>query len=323
MTAHMDRDENTTGTDAAKATLTIETFPHSNETTVTFFDEDGYEYSLVLTNPRDEADARTRAHCAARAKILDDEWRPHGTLLISGLDVRDMTRARTRPGGRYDAEGSWRAEAATHLQGAIAELERAALVMPASCERALIDRALRTTAQTFRECTRNLGAARRHLEAPHRGRAAGDGTATMTWLVTLSEKRNEEMTGCAAIEIYEPAARDRTARPGARRADNGVRHTGRRALATRHRWRAANRPATPLGPRRRPSAVRTVRGRAQAALPLGCPRCQARAGQPCIDLRMLGTGRRIVNLAPHPERLHALRDPSRVPGLSSTVQSER
>ena len=99
MTAHVDRDENTTGTDAAKATLTSETFPHSNETTVTFFDEDGYEYSLVLTNARDEADARTRAHCAARAKILDGEWRPHGTLLIGGLDVRDMTRARARPGG--------------------------------------------------------------------------------------------------------------------------------------------------------------------------------------------------------------------------------
>ena len=166
MTPHVDRDENTTGTDAATATPTSETFPPSNETTVTFFDEDGYEYSLVLTNARDEADARTRAHCAARAKILDNEWRAHGRLLIGRLDVRDMTRARARRGGRrYATEASWRAEAAIHLQGAIAELERAALVMPASRERALIDRALRTTAQTFRECIRNLEAARRHLEA--------------------------------------------------------------------------------------------------------------------------------------------------------------
>lgn len=54
MTAHVDRDENTTATNAAKATPTSETFPLSNETTVTFFDEDGYEYSLVLTNARDE-----------------------------------------------------------------------------------------------------------------------------------------------------------------------------------------------------------------------------------------------------------------------------
>ena len=166
MTAHVDRDENTTGTGAAKATLTSEAFPHSNETTVTFFDEDGYEYSLVLTNARDEADARTHAHCAARTKILDGEWRPHGTLLIGGLEVRDMARVRAWPGGsRYVMDASWRAEAATHLHGAIAELEQAALVMPASRERALIDRALRATAQTFRECTRNLEAARRHLEA--------------------------------------------------------------------------------------------------------------------------------------------------------------
>ena len=49
--------------------------------------------------------------------------------------------------------------------------------------------------------------------------------------------------------------------------------------------------------------MRTAKGRAQAALTLGCPRCQARAGQPCMDLRMLGTGRRIANLAPHPERI--------------------
>ena len=49
--------------------------------------------------------------------------------------------------------------------------------------------------------------------------------------------------------------------------------------------------------------MRTARGRAQAALTLGCPRCQARAGQPCMDLRMLRTGRRIENLAPHPERV--------------------
>jgi hypothetical protein len=166
VTAHAARDENTTATDAAKATPTSETIPHSNETTVTFLDEDGYEYSLVLTDARDEADARTRAHCAARAKILDGEWRPHGTLLIGGLDVRDMTRACARPdGSRFVTEASWRAEGATHLQGAIGELERAALVMPASRERALIDRALRTTAQTFRECTHNLEAARRHLEA--------------------------------------------------------------------------------------------------------------------------------------------------------------
>jgi hypothetical protein len=175
VTAHAARDENTTATDAAKATPTSETFPHSNETTVTFFDEDGYEYNLVLANARDEADAHTRAHRAARAKILDDEWRPHGTLLIGGVDVRDMTRARARlDGRRYATEASWRAEAATHLQGAIAELERAALVMPASRERALIDRALRTTAQTFRECTRNLETARRHLE----GRISG-GQPTM------------------------------------------------------------------------------------------------------------------------------------------------
>ena len=49
--------------------------------------------------------------------------------------------------------------------------------------------------------------------------------------------------------------------------------------------------------------MRTARGRAQAALTLGCPRCQARADQPCMDLRMLRTGRRIENLAPHPERV--------------------
>ncbi len=166
MTAHADRDERTTGSDVAKAMPTSETFPHSYETTVTFFDEDGYEYGLVLTNARDKADARTRAHCAARARILDSEWRPHGTLLIGGLDVRDMARGRARSSrSRYATEASWRAEAATRLQGAIAELERAELVMPASRERALIDRALRTTAQTFRECTRNLEAARRHLEA--------------------------------------------------------------------------------------------------------------------------------------------------------------
>ena len=176
MTAHADRNESTTGTDAAKATPTSETFPQSNETTVTFFDEDGYEYTLVLANALDEADARTRAHCAARAKILDGEWRPHGTLLIGGLDARDITWARTRPSGsRYATEASWRAEAATHLQGAIAELERAALVMPASHERALIDRALRTTAQTFRECTRKLEAARRHLKARTTGTEAAMG----------------------------------------------------------------------------------------------------------------------------------------------------
>ena len=143
-----------------------QTFTQPNATTVTFFDEDGYEHKLTVVNARDERDARDRAHRAARKKLADGEWRPHGTLIIGGMEVKETSGAPAPAPARsrYAAEAAWRAQAATHLQGAIAELEQAALGMPVSRERVLVDRALQTTAQTFRACTRNLELARRHLE---------------------------------------------------------------------------------------------------------------------------------------------------------------
>ncbi len=139
-----------------------ETFTDPNEAIVTFFDEDGYEFKVTVANVRDETSARDRASVVARERILEGDWRPQGNLLIGGLEV---TPARERPAAsRYAAAAAWRAQAAVRLQGAIAELESAATVMPVSRERVLVDRALRAAAQTFRECTRNLEIARRQLD---------------------------------------------------------------------------------------------------------------------------------------------------------------
>jgi len=141
-------------------------FTQPNATTVTFFDEDGYEFKLIVVDARDAQDARDRAHCAAGGKIKDGEWRPHGTMLIGGMDVEDTSQAPApTASSRYAAEAAWRAEAASHVQGAISELEQAALGMPVSRERVLVDHALHLTAHAFRACTRNLELARRLLEA--------------------------------------------------------------------------------------------------------------------------------------------------------------
>ncbi|MGO9899913.1 MAG: hypothetical protein ACLP0J_09515 [Solirubrobacteraceae bacterium] len=140
-------------------------FTQRNEAIVTFFDQDGYAFKLTVPDARDETDARERAHAAARERIRDGQWRPHGTLLIGGLQINPTT-TQTRPrDNRYAAAAAWRSTAATHLQAAIAELEQAAITMPVSRERVMVDRALRATAQTFRECTRNLALALRHLGA--------------------------------------------------------------------------------------------------------------------------------------------------------------
>jgi len=141
-------------------------FTQPNATTVTFFDEDGYEFKLTVIDARDAQDARDRAHSAAGEKINDGEWRPHGTILIGGMDVTDTSQAPApSASSRYAAEAAWRAEAASHVQGAISELEQAALAMPVSRERVLVDHALHSTAQAFRTCTRNLELARRLVEA--------------------------------------------------------------------------------------------------------------------------------------------------------------
>ncbi len=141
-----------------------ETFTQPNEAIVTFFDDDGYEYKLTVPDARDETDARARAHTAARERIREGDWRPHGTLLIGGLQVKPTSGERP-PERRYATAAAWRAQAASQLQAAIADLEAAATVMPVSRERVMVDRALRATAQTFRECTRNLAIARRQLSA--------------------------------------------------------------------------------------------------------------------------------------------------------------
>jgi hypothetical protein len=139
-----------------------ETFTAPNEAIVTFFDEDGYEFKVTVANVRDATNARDRASVAARERILEGDWRPHGRLLIGGLEVNPTSGERPTA-SRYAAAAAWRAQAAGQLQAAITELEGAATVMPVSRERVLIDRALRATAQTFRECTRNLEIARRQL----------------------------------------------------------------------------------------------------------------------------------------------------------------
>jgi len=141
-------------------------FTQPNATTVTFFDDDGYEFKLTVIDTRDAQDARDRAHCAAGEKIRDGEWRPHGTMLIGGMDVKDTSNAPApAASSRYAAEAAWSAEAASHVQGAISELEQAALGMPVSRERVLVDHALHSTAKAFRACTRSLERARRFLEA--------------------------------------------------------------------------------------------------------------------------------------------------------------
>lgn len=142
-------------------------FPQPNEAIVTFFDEDGYEFKVTVQSARDEAVARDRAHADARQRIVDGQWRPHGTLVIGGLQVNETTGQKPASQGRHATAAAWRATAAPHLQGAIAELERAAMAMamPMSRERLLVDRALRATARVFRECTHNLELARRHLGA--------------------------------------------------------------------------------------------------------------------------------------------------------------
>ena len=75
---------------------------------------------------------------------------------------------------RVDKEfrGRWRDEATPHLQTAIVELECAVAAMPASYERLLLSRALRTCTLSFRECTRNLDllAARGRSSEPRQAR---------------------------------------------------------------------------------------------------------------------------------------------------------
>ncbi len=119
-----------------------------------------------MTDARNETDARDRARRAARAKILDDDWRPRGALLIGGLDVKGAPTRPAAANSPHAAAAVWRAEAASHLQGAIDELDRASSVMPVSLERELTDLALRTTSQTFRVCTRNLEAVRQKHRPP-------------------------------------------------------------------------------------------------------------------------------------------------------------
>lgn len=60
----------------------------------------------------------------------------------------------TAPVSLLVADAHWRQAAAPHLGTAIVELERAVAAMPASLERLLLNRALRTCALSFRECTR-------------------------------------------------------------------------------------------------------------------------------------------------------------------------
>jgi hypothetical protein len=50
----------------------------------------------------------------------------------------------------------WREDVCSHLQAAIAELECAVAEMPASYERLLLTRALRTCGLSLSECARNL-----------------------------------------------------------------------------------------------------------------------------------------------------------------------
>ncbi len=46
------------------------------------------------------------------------------------------------------------------------------------------------------------------------------------------------------------------------------------------------------------------------ALTVACPRCGAVADEPCVDLRILPSGRKIPNQTPHPDRIKRAR-PSR------------
>jgi hypothetical protein len=82
-------------------------FPQPNEAIVTFFDEDGYEFTVTVHSARDEADARDRAHADARQRIVDGQWRPHGTLVIGGLQVNKTTGQKPASQGRYATAAAW------------------------------------------------------------------------------------------------------------------------------------------------------------------------------------------------------------------------
>jgi hypothetical protein len=43
------------------------------------------------------------------------------------------------------------------------------------------------------------------------------------------------------------------------------------------------------------------------ALTVACPRCGAVADEPCVDLRILPSGRKIPNQTPHPARIKRAR----------------
>lgn len=113
------------------------------------------ETALALLHREQARDAATPGMTAILVPELEATMAPT-TRATQAMSDRAFTT-------RSDAAASvsilvidtrWRAAAAPHLQSAITELERAVAAMPASLERLLLNRALRTCALSLRACTR-------------------------------------------------------------------------------------------------------------------------------------------------------------------------